>query len=103
MRKRYTKQSFRKQCRLMNSDGMCIKYVGTIMPCDSRCYYMVDEWKYYNECMDKQSNSYKNAFAYMSSWKLSELLYNLNIKFDNVLIVDALANCYFPTQEVKHI
>ena len=85
MRKRYTKQSFRKQCRLMNSDGMCIKYVGTIMPCDSRCGYMVDEWKYYNECMNKQSNSYKDAFAYMSSWKLSELLYKLNIKLDNVL------------------
>lgn len=82
--KRYTRDSFRRRCRLMNSDGMCEKYSGVIMPCDSCCGYMVDEWKYYNKCMDKQANTYLNALNYISDSKLSEMIYKLNIKLDNI-------------------
>lgn len=74
MSERLTRNGFKKQCRLKDCNGNCVKYSGTIMECDERCGYMVDEWAYYNRKMEEARNPYKESLNYITSVQLSRII-----------------------------
>lgn len=97
MTERLTREGFRKQCRLKDSNGNCVKYTGAVMPCDERCYYMVNEWAYYNRKMNESRNPYKESLAYITSKELSQIIEENNIVIPTISKYAWVIDCGYKT------